>query len=839
MQINNANYAEGSPDEIALTITDNSGVGNIVDDDSLTVHIDDGMPNPQTEGEGATITFDVHLTTSADAPVTVDFSTVDGSAVAGSDYVSQSGTLTFNPGETVKTVTVTVLNDAVFEDPEAFTVQINNANYAEGSPDEIALTITDNSGVGNIVDDDSLTVHIDDGMPNPQTEGEGATITFDVHLTTSADAPVTVDFSTVDGSAVAGTDYVAQSGTLTFNPGETVKTVTVTVLNDAIVEDPEAFTVQINNANYAEGTPDEVALTITDNSGVGNIVDDDHTPVVGTSEVTVSEEGLPGGIQDNTGTPSDTTNFDANTGTISVTDADGDNLTVTLEDPPADGVLTSNGVDITWTGQGTNTLVGSAGTDTIITISITDSGNYTVDLNGPIDHPIAGVEDVTSLDVTVRASDSAQSATGTLTINIEDDSPTFTYIDNGIIANDPGHLYGTHDISFGADGAGTINITPTPVQGINFDTPVHNPDGSVSLSASTGSGTQGDPYIDFFDLTIKSDGTYDFNLINDRPVIEMSYSLLNVTGGQAVENFTLGDAVFQAIDSDHSGSIELNNEGLNSSNVGFGVGNTNFDDTTPPEQFRIDFTDGLAVDSVSFQAKHEGSGPFTLEWVTDTGETSTISITSDGIIDIDPTSDFNWIQFTVLDGKAKFDEFSYKQLLLAEDQPLHFEISATDADFDGSSTHGLDITLLGEKPEGATIQGTDANDAIRGTSFGETIEGLAGDDHLQGGDGNDTLNGGTGNDTLTGGNDADTFRAGEGNDHITDYVKGVDNINIGTDNHLGSEIIESADHTAEVVIFDSGNNEIGSITFDNVDYDSIDHTDLTSLLGNDDPNSDS
>ena len=319
----------------------------------------------------------------------------------------------------------------------------------------------------------------------------------------------------------------------------------------------------------------------------------------------------------------------------------------------------------------------------------------------------------------------------------------------------------------------------------------------------------------------------------------MSYSLLNVTGGQAVENFTLGDAVFQAIDSDHSGSIELNNEGLNSSNVGFGVGNTNFDDTTPPEQFRIDFTDGLAVDSVSFQAKHEGSGPFTLEWVTDTGETSTISITSDGIIDIDPTSDFNWIQFTVLDGKAKFDEFSYKQLLLAEDQPLHFEISATDADFDGSSTHGLDITLLGEKPEGATIQGTDANDAIRGTSFGETIEGLAGDDHLQGGDGNDTLNGGTGNDTLTGGNDADTFRAGEGNDHITDYVKGVDNINIGTDNHLGSEIIESADHTAEVVIFDSGNNEIGSITFDNVDYDSIDHTDLTSLLGNDDPNSDS
>jgi hypothetical protein len=81
------------------------------------VSISDGVPAPAVEGSDGSITFTVSLSSA-----TVDYTTVNGTAVAGSDYTALAGTLTFAAGETSKTVTVTVLDDAVFEDPEAFQV---------------------------------------------------------------------------------------------------------------------------------------------------------------------------------------------------------------------------------------------------------------------------------------------------------------------------------------------------------------------------------------------------------------------------------------------------------------------------------------------------------------------------------------------------------------------------------------------------------------------------------------------------------------------------------------------------------------------------------------------
>ena len=99
--------------------------------------------------------------------------------------------------------------------------------------------------------------------------------------------------------------------------------------------------------------------------------------------------------------------------------------------------------------------------------------------------------------------------------------------------------------------------------------------------------------------------------------------------------------------------------------------------------------------------------------------------------------------------------------------------------------------------------------------------------------------GGPGNDIMTGGDGADIFKAGEGDDIITDYEKGVDDLNVGgvpDFDHLGDEIIESDDGKAKLVLFDSSNGEIGSVTFDNVNFSDItDPSDLSALLGNDDP----
>src|SRR5690606_33080599 len=127
------------------------------------------------------------------------FITVDGTAQAGTDYVFQDGQLTFAPGETSKTVTVTVLNDDIFEHPEAFTVQISNADR-DGSP----LGISDDTGTGNIVDDGRPpVVQIGDAQA---TEGDALLFTVSLSGATSEDIVLALQAGD-PGTATAGTDY--------------------------------------------------------------------------------------------------------------------------------------------------------------------------------------------------------------------------------------------------------------------------------------------------------------------------------------------------------------------------------------------------------------------------------------------------------------------------------------------------------------------------------------------------------------------------------------------------------------------------------------------------------
>ena len=118
------------------------------------------------------------------------------------------------------------------------------------------------------------------------------------------------------------------------------------------------------------------------------IVGTNDAPIVDSGAAIVSEEGLPGGVPDPFG-PSDTTNSTTEAGTIGISSSVP--VTVTLGDPGA--VLTSDGEPVTWSGVGTDTLVGNAGGDAVITVTIDDDGNFTVTLNGPVDHPDDTVED--------------------------------------------------------------------------------------------------------------------------------------------------------------------------------------------------------------------------------------------------------------------------------------------------------------------------------------------------------------------------------------------------------------------------------------------------------------
>jgi hypothetical protein len=222
-----------------------------------------------TEGNTATTSamFTLHLSTNYNQPVTVNYSTADGTASAGADYQAQSGMLTFAPGETTKIIVVPVNGDRLAEPNEAFSINLSSPTNA---------AIADQQGQGTIVDDDPR-VSINDVTMKEGNSGLTA-FAFTVSLSVAYDVPVTVAYATADGSATAGSDYQAASGTLTIPAGQTSGTITVPVNGDRLPEPNKTFFVNLSNLNYG---------VIADGQGVGNIVDDE--PRISISDVTKRE----------------------------------------------------------------------------------------------------------------------------------------------------------------------------------------------------------------------------------------------------------------------------------------------------------------------------------------------------------------------------------------------------------------------------------------------------------------------------------------------------------------------------------------------------------------------
>ncbi|HEY1013113.1 MAG TPA: Calx-beta domain-containing protein, partial [Herpetosiphonaceae bacterium] len=210
-----------------------------------------------TVGEAAgTATLTVTLSAASAAPVSVSVRTSDGTATAGSDYTAVSTTLTFAPGQTSRTVTVPIINDTAAEGNETFNVTLSNPTGG--------ATVGASASVVTIVDNDSLPVVSMIESLFPVNEAAG-TVSVTVVRSGSADSQVTVQYATANGTAIAGQDYTAASGTLTFAPGETTKTITVAILRDAVREGEESFSVTLSNASGATiGTPNATTVLITD-----------------------------------------------------------------------------------------------------------------------------------------------------------------------------------------------------------------------------------------------------------------------------------------------------------------------------------------------------------------------------------------------------------------------------------------------------------------------------------------------------------------------------------------------------------------------------------------------
>ena len=224
-------------------------------------------PTDVNEAAG-TVTYTVTLSSASTALVSVNYSTADGSATAGSDYSTNNGVLNFAPGETSKTVTVNITNDSVFEGTENFSLNISNPSNATISTGTAVTTIHDDGTGAGGVDNDTPRISVNDVSVN---EAAGS-VTFTVTLSNASSQTVNVNYTTADGSAVAGSDYEASSGSLSFAPGETSKTITVAITNDNLFEGNETFSVNLSNPDNA---------TIVDAQGTGTIIDNDGVPTIG------------------------------------------------------------------------------------------------------------------------------------------------------------------------------------------------------------------------------------------------------------------------------------------------------------------------------------------------------------------------------------------------------------------------------------------------------------------------------------------------------------------------------------------------------------------------------
>lgn len=197
---------------------------------------------------------------------------------SGVDYTFASGTLTFAPGETSKNISIIINDDNMREPNNLVTFQLLNPNGAVlGTNSYHGLTIVDN-------DTGSASPYVSFAAASTTVAENAGFAVIQVSLSTAATTNVSIDYSMADGTALSGSDYTGASGTLNFAAGDTVKTITVPILDDGIVESAESFTLTLSNpAGLLTSSVTTHTVTIND--------DDLPTVSIVTNDPNASETG--------------------------------------------------------------------------------------------------------------------------------------------------------------------------------------------------------------------------------------------------------------------------------------------------------------------------------------------------------------------------------------------------------------------------------------------------------------------------------------------------------------------------------------------------------------------
>ncbi len=235
------------PEATLIIVSDDSGIGFA----SGTFAVGEGVAGGQVQ-------LTVNRSGATNEVSTVSYATVaNGTATALEDFTPVSGILVFAPGEDSKTIIVPILDDGLIEPTETFSVVLTNATGSSSL--QTATTVV------SIVDNDFSPGTLMVASANYSVAENGGSVTVTVVRTNGVTGVVTVQYQTQTGTATTN-DFVAKSGVVTFVEGQSVGTITITILDDAVVEGDEAFLVRLSNPTGGSSIvgPTDVTVTIVD-----------------------------------------------------------------------------------------------------------------------------------------------------------------------------------------------------------------------------------------------------------------------------------------------------------------------------------------------------------------------------------------------------------------------------------------------------------------------------------------------------------------------------------------------------------------------------------------------
>ncbi len=307
----------GSPSSSIVTILDND-LANIVQFSPTDYSVAEN-------GGTATLTVFVDRANNPDDTISVHYRTIANTATSGVDYTNiAAGTLVFGPTETQKVITAAIINDSLIEGQENFFVTLTDATSVtqDGNPSSTLIGINDSATI-TILDDDSSQATIGFSQDSYDVDEGAGFANLTVTRSGGLGVQTTVNYSTSDGTALAGVNYVSSTGSITFNAGEVMKIITVPIIDDTAANTTLNFTVTLTAPNGGFVGGRSVATV--------NIIDNDATTFrfnpsayaidEGSSNVTLTVEAL------RVGNPNETVTVDYSTS--DGTAIDGSNYTRT------------------------------------------------------------------------------------------------------------------------------------------------------------------------------------------------------------------------------------------------------------------------------------------------------------------------------------------------------------------------------------------------------------------------------------------------------------------------------------------------------------------------------